>query len=316
MIEEAKSIKVRVPILRQKKNMKSDDKQYSHQLDSLISLYAEACEWLGELGIAYSKNRYGLYKQHFDKFTALANGSIAPKIEDLLGFKKKFDNAYLEINQLVRIYDNLKGVDSGEFIEQVRKVASGQEFRANSENDQARDFLFELSIASRFIKAGYSTSLTGICDVVVDLLDEGTLFVECKRIRSQSKIGVNIKKASKQISSRMEHKVSSKIFGLIAINVTDLLPDSNMLTPSSMQSGIAMHRAISQNFIRTNLDEIGSGSRGKSLGVMCVSEMMTHLMLDSNVPGLFYSRHTGFIPYTKSKLLETLAPKISNQDII
>lgn len=295
--------------------MKSDDKHYSHQLDGLISLYAEACEWLNELGIAYSKNRYGLYKQHFEKFKALANKSSALASEDLLGFKRKFDNSYLEANQLIRIYDNLKEVDSGEFIEQVRKVASGQEFRANSENDQARDFLFELSIASRFIKAGYNTSLTGICDVVVDLLDDGTLFVECKRIKSQAKIGANIKKASKQISLRMEHEVSSKISGLIAINVTDLLPDSTILRPGSMQAGAAMHRAISNNFIRTNLEGIGSGSQGKSLGVMCVSEMMTHLLVDSNVPGLFYSRHTEFIPYSQSRLLETLAPKISNQDI-
>ncbi len=295
--------------------MKRDDKQYAHQLNSLISLYAEACEWLGDLGIAYSKNRYGLYKQSFEKFTALANKPNALEDEDLLGFKREFDNAYLEVNQLIRIYDSLRGVDSGEFIEQVKKVASGQEFRASSENDQARDFLFELSVASRFIKAGYKTTLTGICDVVVDLLDDGMLFVECKRIKSQAKIGTNIKKASKQISSRMDYESSSKIYGLIAINVTDLLPSVSFLRPSSTQAGTAVHRTLSNNFIKTNLEDIASGGHGKSLGIMCVSEMMTHLLVDSTTPGLFYSRHTTFIPYSKSRVLETLAPKISNQDI-
>lgn len=296
--------------------MKSDDKQYSHQLDNLISLYAEACEWLNELGIAYSKNRYGVYKQHFEKFTELENNYSKLENEDLLSFKKKFDNAYLEVNQLIRIYDRLKEIDSGEFMEQIRKVASGQEFRANSENDQARDFLFELSIASRFMKAGFSISLTGICDVVVDLVGDGKLFVECKRIKSQTKIGANIKKASKQIYSRVKADASSKVYGLIAINVSDLLPSSSALRPNSMKEGTAIHRAISNNFIRANLEQITSERRGKSLGVMCVSEVMTHLLVDAKTPGLFYSRHTEFIPYCKSSILEELAPRISNQDII
>ncbi|NNA51218.1 hypothetical protein [Pseudomonas lactis] len=296
--------------------MKSDDKQYSHQLDNLISLYAEACEWLNELGIAYSKNRYGVYKQHFEKFTELENNYSKLENEDLLSFKKKFDNAYLEVNQLIRIYDRLKEIDSGEFMEQIRKVASGQEFRANSENDQARDFLFELSIASRFMKAGFSISLTGICDVVVDLVGDGKLFVECKRIKSQTKIGANIKKASKQIHSRVKADASSKVYGLIAINVSDLLPSSSALRPNSMKEGTAIHRAISNNFIRANLEQITSERRGKSLGVMCVSEVMTHLLVDAKTPGLFYSRHTEFIPYCKSSILEELAPRISNQDII
>lgn len=296
--------------------MKSDDKHYSHQLDNLISLYAEACEWLSGLGISYSKNRYGVYKQHFEKFTEIANNHNNLENEELLSFKKKFDNAYLEVNQLIRIYDRLKEIDSGEFTEQIRKVASGQEFRANSENDQARDFLFELSIASRFMKAGFSTSLTGICDVVVDLVGDGKLFVECKRIKSQAKIGTNIKKASKQIYSRVKADASSKVYGLIAINVSDLLPSLSALRPNSMKEGTAIHRAISNNFIRTNLDQITSERQGKSLGVMCVSEVMTHLLVGANTPGLFYSRHTEFIPYSKSRILEELAPRISNQDII
>jgi len=298
------------------KKMKSDDKHYSHQLDNLISLYAEACEWLGDLGVVYSKNRYGIYKQHFEKFTEIANSNVELKDEDQLSLKKKFDNAYLEVNQLIRIYERLKEINSEEFLGQIRKVASGQEFRANSENDQARDFLFELSIASRFMKAGFSTSLSGICDVVVELVGDGKLFVECKRIKSQAKIGANIKKASKQISNRLKADVSSKVYGLIAIDVSDLLPSLSAFRPNSREAGTAMHRLASNNFIRKNIEQIASESRGKSLGVMCVSEVMSHLLMEENTPALFYSRHTEFVPYCDSRILKELAPKISNQDII
>jgi hypothetical protein len=278
-------------------------------------MYAEVCEWFNGLGVSYSKNRYGLYKQHFNEFTRLAEDPSRLEGEDLLSFKRKFDNAYLEVNEIIRIYNNLKDIDSGEFIAQIKKIASGQEFRANSDNDQARDFLFELSVASRFIKAGFGVSLSGICDVVVDLVQEGVLFVECKRIKSENKIGSNIKKANKQISSRIKSQVSSKVKGLVAINITDLLPKTNMLRPNSLQSGTAIHRGVSNNFIRQHLDVLSSGMHGKSLGVMCESSMMNYLSMESEKPGLFYSRHTEFIPYFQSELFENLAPKLSRQDI-
>lgn len=163
--------------------MKAAD--FNHQLEDLISMYARACHWLQEIGFDYSINRYGIYEKVFARFISMNNGEGVE--DDLHNFKKQFDNAYLEVNEIVRVHNNLKRIEKKQFYEQIKTVCSGQEFRGVSSNDQARDFLFELSIASRFIKAGFDVSLIGVCDVVVQVNDDVTLFVECKRIKSEKK---------------------------------------------------------------------------------------------------------------------------------
>jgi len=289
---------------------------FVHQFEDVIEMYSEVCDWFNELGFSYSKNRYGLYKRHFDKFIEMAKTSTVPDDKDeLIRFKRQFDNAYIEVNEIIRIYNNLKSINSSEFIEQIKIIVSGQEFRANSDNDQARDFLFELSVACRFIKAGFSVSLTGICDVVVDLGDDGTLFVECKRIKSENKIDKNVKKANKQIVKRVQLHKSSKVKGLVAINVTDLLPKTNMFFPDSMPATTAIHRGASNNFIRQKLEKLKAGMTNKCLGVLCESAMMHYFSKESKIPGFSYSRHTEYIAYSDSALFESLVPKISRQDI-
>ncbi|EGQ9318455.1 hypothetical protein P3632_22220 [Vibrio parahaemolyticus] len=289
---------------------------FVHQFEDVIEMYSEVCEWFNDLGFSYTRNRYGVYKKHFDKFLEMAKDSSAPEDkEELLLFKRSFDNAYIEVNEIIRVYNNLKSIESKEFLEQIKKVVSGQEFRANSDNDQARDFLFELSVACRFIKAGFNVSLTGVCDVVVDLGTDGTLFVECKRIKSENKIDKNVKKANKQIVKRIKLHKSNNVKGLVAINVTDLLPKTNMFFPDSMQATTAIHRGVSNNFIKQRVDKLTAGMTNKCLGVLCESAMMHYFSKESGIPGFSYSRHTEYIPYSDSSLFESLVPKISRQDI-
>jgi hypothetical protein len=289
---------------------------FVHQFEDVIDMYGEVCDWFNELGFSYSKHRYGLYKRHFDKFIDMAKkSSTLDDKDELIKFKRQFDNAYIEVNEIIRIYNNLKSINSSEFIEQIKIIVSGQEFRANSDNDQARDFLFELSVACRFIKAGFPVSLTGICDVVVDLGIDGTLFVECKRIKSENKIDKNVKKANKQIIERVQLHKSSKVKGLVAINVTDLLPKTNMLFPDSMPATTAIHRGVSNNFVRQKLEKLKAGMSNKCLGVLCESAMMHYFSKESNIPGFSYSRHTEYIAYSDSVMFESLVPKISRQDI-
>ncbi len=248
---------------------------FEHNFDNLMIMYDEVCDWFSGLGFEYSKNRYGIYKKCFKRFTELAEGK--KKEEDLLRFKRSFDNAYIEVNEIIRIHNCLKNVDSSEFLSQVKKISSGQEFRGNTDNDQARDFLFELSVASRFIQADYSVSLKGICDVVVDLVDDGILFVECKRVKSEAQIKKNLKKANKQILKRMSSEPSSKVNGLVAVNITDLLPKTNMLYPDSQAAATAIHRGVSNNYVEPRLNKFVAGSNRKCFGVMVESAIMNYL---------------------------------------
>jgi hypothetical protein len=287
---------------------------YEHDFDNLILMYDEVCNWFSGLGFEYSKNRYGIYKKCFQKFTDLAEGKKDEN--DLLGFKRSFDNAYIEVNEIIRIKNCLSNVDVSEFLDQVKKVTSGQEFRGNTDNDQARDFLFELSIASRFIQAGYSVTLNGICDVVVDLVDDGMLFVECKRVKSEAQIEKNVKKANKQVLKRIRSDKSSKVHGLVAVNITDLLPKTNMLYPDSLSAATAIHRGVSNNYVKTRLSQFVAGSNRKCFGVMVESSIMNYLSDKSMKNGFVYSRHTQYLPYTENLIFKRLATELSNQDIV
>ena len=296
--------------------MSNPTNQYVHQFDDLLFMYSDVCDWFSKLGFVYTRNRYGLYKKHFEQFLEIVKNQSVDELKgELLTFKKSFDNAYLEVNEIIRIYNNLKGIDSKEFLEQIKKVASGHEFRANGESDQARDFLFELSVASRFIKAGYSVSLSGICDVVVDMGAEGTLFVECKRIKSENKLDTNIKKANKQITKRIKSFASSKVKGLVAVNITDLLPQTNRFYPDSMNASTAIHRGVSNNYVKNRMIKFTSGQNNKCYGVLCESAMMHYLSAESEIPGFTYSRHTEYLGYLDSPVFESLSKKLSNQDI-
>jgi len=289
---------------------------FTHQFDDVLILYAEVCDWFSHLGFNYSKNRYGIYKKYFERFQYMKDKKSFDSInEGAIEFKRSFDNAYIEMNEIIRIYNCLKYIDSNEFLEQMKKVSSGQEFRASSNNDPARDFLFELSVACRFIKAGYKVSLNGICDVVVDLNNDGILFVECKRIKSASKIDKNVKKANKQIVTRIKGYKSSKVKGLVAINVTDLLPKNNMFITGSVQESTDIHRNHSNSFIRKNLEQLSLGMQNKSLGLMCESASMYYFLKESDQGGYTYSRHTEFLSYFDSPLFEKLVPELSSQDI-
>jgi hypothetical protein len=290
---------------------------FLHKIEDVFDMYSEVCEWFNELGLGFSKNRYGKYKKNFDLFMDMdERKSLLKNDEKLMDFKKSFDNAYIEANEIIRVYNNLKGIETAEFIDQIKKVVSGQELRASSDNDQARDFLFELSIACRFIKAGFEVSLTGICDVVVDLGDNGKLFVECKRIKSENKIEANVKKANKQIVSRTKASISSKAKGLVAVNITDLLPKTNIFYPESARAATSIHRGASNNYVLSRIERFAAGQNKKCLGVMCESAMMHYLSEHAPNPGFCYSRHTEYLPYHESSLYKLLVQKISRQDIV
>jgi len=289
-------------------------KNSEHTLEELIRLYDEVCNWFTELGFDYTRHRYGLYKKCFDNFISYSKS--IPENIDLLAFKKSFSNAYIEINEIIRIYTSLKEINPIEFLEQFKEICSGQEFRANSNDDKARDFLFELSVASRFLRAGYSVSLKEISDVVVDLGTDGLLYVECKRIKSKKQIRRNIKKANSHITSRISNDSSPEAYGLIAINITDIIPSTNHLLAAKQAGFTQIHKRIAQAFIKKNISDFVNKSNRNCFGLMIETTKMGYSSKESIQSKLFFSRQTDYIPYFENFIFEKLVPKLNNQDII
>lgn len=291
---------------------------YFHNLKDVFDKFSEVCAWFDELGFSYARTRYGFYEKSFKAFEDSAYGGIKKNVT--LDQKRTFDNAYLEANEIIRVQADISTINSDQFIEQLKFVLSGQEFRNQTSNDAARDFLFELSIASRFIRAGYSVSLNGICDVVVTIDDGYVLFVECKRIKSEKKISDNVKKANKQIANRIQNYAQPKAKGLIAINITDLIPETNNLYPDSPNAGSIIHKFLMNNFLNSHTRSIFAGKSKHCVGVLCESSKVHYFSGRSPQQGLQYSRHTSFAPYETPgslsyKIIESVAPKICNQNI-
>lgn len=284
-----------------------------HHLKEFLGLYRDTCEWFKSIGFEWVGTRYGTYEKHFLAFehaAELGNASSA-NIE----VKRAFDNAYLEANEIVRVYSDLKSIEQSEFHEQLKKVLTGQEYRGRVDNDQARDFLFELSIAARFLRANYEVELTGLCDIVAEI-PEGKVYIECKRMKSLNKIPKNIKKAVDQIRKRIGRNNSTKVFGLVAANVTDLVGSPTFFSPDSPQAATDLHRTLSNKFLSEQFRELTPKSTSKRLlGTMVESSSMWYLSERSPVSGLAYTRHTNFIKLAKPEIMENLAPSICNQDI-
>lgn len=212
--------------LLKEKNMERKE-MYEHEFSGLLSKFEEVCAWFDSLGFRFAISRYGIYHKNLQKLKELSNGEKILKDtsdENLVAIIKEMMNSHVEANEIIRIYNDLKGLDIQEYLDQIKKVITGQEFRATSESDPARDFLFELSMAARFLRAGYKISLKSICDIEVKLPDGRILFVECKRVKSLKKLSKNIKNANQQIVRRIKDSSSLKNIGMVAVNVTDLLP--------------------------------------------------------------------------------------------
>jgi hypothetical protein len=293
--------------------MSHDDYHYIHTLSGVFDKFDAVCRWFEGLGFTYARTRYGIYKRRFDEFERIGQSGDCPV--DLLLFKRSFDNAYIEVNEIIRVHDSLRHIDSKEFNDQITKSLAGREFRSDA--DQSRNFVFELSVACRFLRAGYTVRLTDLCDVVVNLgSSDGHLYVECKRIKSKNQIAKNVKKASRQVGKRLSNDCASKAHGLLAVNITDLLPHTRNLYPDSPQIATAIHKTISNQFVGRHIQDFATGISDDCLGVMCESSIMAYLSERSSHQGLHYSRHTEFLPYCENAILERLAPQLCNQDII
>ncbi len=147
---------------------------YEHEFSSLLSKFEEVCAWFDSLGFRFAITRYGMYHKNLKKLEELSNGEKILKDmpdKNLVVIIKELMNSHVEANEIIRVYNDLKGLDSQEYLEQIKKVITGQEFRATSESYSARDFLFELSMAAIFLRSGYKISLKSICDIEVNLPD-------------------------------------------------------------------------------------------------------------------------------------------------
>lgn len=174
-----------------------------------------AIDWMKSvLGINILPTRIAFYEKY------LVSKSKIESLEDY----RKYILISKEVDDFLRVSNVFREYSNKELFEKIRKISSGKKYREDilkSSEDPSRDFLHELSVASKFMKAGFDVDVSGDCDVVVKAYEK-TVYIECKRIKSESKVTKRVKNANKQIERRIGASKKNKI-GYIAIDVTDLI---------------------------------------------------------------------------------------------
>ncbi len=161
----------------------------------------DACEWLESLGINFSRTRVGKYKA---LFATLARHQLANTLD---AFYEEYTfellvNAAHEVAELIRIYEGLNSHRDASFVTRLCEALKGHELYVLDNNDRSgRDFSLELSIAAKFACAGFSINFDHDADLKTEICGL-PFYVECKRIKSASKVKQRLKDGLKQLHTR------------------------------------------------------------------------------------------------------------------
>ncbi|MCF2849976.1 hypothetical protein NH514_22095 [Pseudoalteromonas sp. ACER1] len=288
--------------------------------------FSEACQWLSdELGFPYKSTRMGDYERLLKTF--VSPGAKVPTEQDLIDDFYHFMQAATEACQIIRLWNTFKDGKQEGLKSRIKHVMSGKSLRAEAikknakgENDDpARDFAFELNIASRFLKGGYEVDLTDDCDVVVNI-GKDTLYVECKRIKSIKKLAARIKKASSQIDTRIGANRKNK-YGLIALDVTDvLLPEGRVAVASNVHYyDMEIQRAIT-NFAKEQ-EHVSTKNAGRNVaGILFEFSSSAFFSHEEKEPSLGFGRSACMYRHASQNkkslaLVSGFIGKIANQNL-
>ena len=271
----------------------------------------ESVEWLRSLGVSNPADRYHSYLRELEQFKEF-HGDEASTIKKF----ESFLNANAELYELNRVRQALMQTDSQDYLDRLKKITQGQPFRSVTANDQGRDYLFEISLAARFLNAGHDVILNQIADVVADV-NGRRLYIEAKRIKSHGKLSKRISEANAQVRRRVANDRSSKARGIVAVNITDLItPNTSPIIIHNEASLKNKHSIIFNGFIEENIDEFDKGAHDKCLGALIESSWYG-LISDNDSPRLFFCRGATFKQYKSSQseriYVREFLPKLANQ---
>ncbi len=220
-----------------------------------------ACAWLKSIGINYSPTRVGKYRKIFadvaarqqtQSFEAYSSPGNDSKF-------KEWINATHEVAEIIGICEALSSEQNEQFVITLKKALRGHESQILDNDDRSgRDFSFELSIASKFIKAGYTLDFGHDADIATNI-ENHEFFAECKRPRSHKKAAERISEGLKQLEARYESSKDPKnARGILVIAIGKVVnaelgllisPSAEHLSDSAFahtQSFVARYRGLWQ----------------------------------------------------------------------
>lgn len=272
----------------------------------------EAVEWLRTLGVSTPADRYHGYVRALELFGKLHGDSSA--------IIKRFDtfvNANAELYELIRVHNALLQVDSQSYLDTLKRISQGQPFRHLAENDPGRDYLFEMSIASRLLNAGHEVDLNQIADIVAQV-NGRKIYIEAKRIKSSGKLASRVSEANKQLKKRLAQDSSSTSRGIVAVNITDVIsPDCATVIVHEQARLREQHSRVFNGFITENPELFHKGEQTKCLGVFIESSWQGLISERDTELKLFFCRGATFKMYrvtqSEKDYVRDFIPNLANQ---
>ena len=167
----------------------------------------ESVDWAGSIA-GKIPERLNTYISDIDKYRASIRGSISDEIWCIA-------NAFIELDGLRYVYQNLRREQAENLKEKMFHIVNGVAYKypeLKTNNDKCRNFLFELKVASDYIKAGREVSINQTTDVIVD----DKYYIECKKVSSLDKLVKRLSEAVEQIKNKTKS-------GIIYIDASDIL---------------------------------------------------------------------------------------------
>lgn len=163
--------------------------------------------WLSEMRIKYNSTRFGISTKVYKKWI---KDRITPSFKELWGI--------CELIDLMEFYNSFHSPN-----EDQRKIfhliKSGSTTLEKSQKCSARDFSFELKVASRFKRAGFDIINDKSHDVVVTKGDV-KLFIECKRPRNEKTL-INL--ISYAYNNQLSDLTDKSEQGVICIDLSNII---------------------------------------------------------------------------------------------
>lgn len=249
---------------------------YVEEGERIEAAFIEVCDWLKSLGVFTASNRFATYLTLLKSFRRDKPESLQSD-ESFLNYI----TALAEASELIRIRKWLGQVDSATYLEQLKKVTSGKAFQSQVGADPARDFAFEMSIAARFLAAGYPIDVTSAADTIAHV-GRQRIYVECKRVQSPLKVMKRLGEARDQLLTRLKADMSSKSRGLVACKITQVLNPRGRIAlfPRALDFRRESEAAL-QGYVRDHEDELKRCLGKKQLGIL----------FENNLQGVVYDKH-------------------------
>lgn len=148
------------------------------------------------------------------------------------------------------VYHAFKDVKSKGFEARLEQPISGKVFYTEDSHDPARDYLYELVVASWLKNKGYTLDFDSPDNTdVVARRGDTEIFIECKQLKSSNGYEENYKKECKQLKKIYDnHKDAIK---LVCIDIYNCISDKIIPYEYSnyIRAAESLQNVMSENFI-------------------------------------------------------------------